>query len=581
MKTNHTYKNILHRLIIILFMVIVASCNLDEYNPSGATADEIWSTPQGFTTVVNAAYSEQRSWYTKEDGLFMAESGTDLWFNRDKNTYARQLTQYDGLSPNDGNPNKAAWRFLWQAINVCNAGINRIDDAGFVDEEQKNAREGELRFLRGFYYWHVVETWGGVMLRTTETQTPELTAVRSSVEEFYDLIIRDLQFAAEHLPNSWGNEYSRATKKSAFGFLARAYLSRAYYATGAERSTYFTQARNAAQEVIDRKDEFQITLWDNYADLWLPANNKKLGKAGGEALYVVSASTDATLNYDGNSVRIHSTFITPYNGKPGLLQSLEYGYENDRRLMPTLALIDFYDREHDARYLGSFQEVWIANKDYTWTASDVTTYKKDGSLIGKQMKAGIDTALVITSESVSGESLKLYNVVDRDSMYNTSVDSKIKSGRDFITLKKYIDPNRTAANSRAGFNDVVVMRLAEMYMIAAEAELGLNNPGGAATYINVLRTRAAIKTPVDHTADMQITGDDVTLDFILDERAREFAGEYVRWFDLKRTGKLIDRVTQYNPDITKIQSFHTLRPVPLVEIQALLNGDEFGQNQGY
>lgn len=570
----------LYGCIITVCLLVLASCSLDEYNPSGASPDEIWKTPEGFVTAVNGAYSEQRAWYGKEDGLFMSEAGTDLWFNRDKNSYARQLTQYDGLSAKDGNPNKAAWKLLYSAINVCNAGIGRINDAGFLTDEDRNKREGEVRFLRGFYYWHVVETYGNVILRTKETQTPELTATRSSIEEFYDLIISDLELAAEYLPNEWGNEYSRATKKSALGFLARAYLSRAYYATGADRDLYFTKARDAANEVIDRQVEFSISLWPNYADLWLPENNKKQGKAGGEALYVVSNSTDASLNYDLNGCRIHTTFQTPYNAKPGLTQTLEYGFEGDRRLMPTRALLDFYDENIDSRYAGSFQEVWIANKNYTWTGGDATLYLKNPVIVGATLTAGSDTALYITKKSISKESSKKYVVVDRDSAYEAGT-GKIRSGKDFVTLKKYMDPKRATPSSQAGFNDVIVMRLAEMYLIAAEAEFQLGHPDVAADKINVLRTRAAIKAPVDHTADMQVDGSDIDLDFILDERARELAGEHIRWFDLKRTGKLIERVQTYNPDITKIQYFNVLRPIPIAEVQSLLNFDEFGQNEGY
>ncbi len=81
---------------------------------------------------------------------------------------------------------------------------------------------------------------------------------------------------------------------------------------------------------------------------------------------------------------------------------------------------------------------------------------------------------------------------------------------------------------------------------------------------------------------MQITPAQVTLDFILDERAREFAGEQLRWFDLKRTGKLIDRVKALNPDVApNIQAFHTVRPIPQSQLDAVTNRTEFNQNQGY
>ena len=122
------------------------------------------------------------------------------------------------------------------------------------------------------------------------------------------------------------------------------------------------------------------------------------------------------------------------------------------------------------------------------------------------------------------------------------------------------------------------MRFAEMYLIAAEAELNIGKTDSAAYYLNIIRRRAALP---GKEANMVVTPAQVNLDFILDERAREFAGEQMRWFDLKRTGKLVDRVTRFNPDITKVEDFHSLRPIPLAEIQALLNADDFGQNPGY
>ncbi len=82
--------------------------------------------------------------------------------------------------------------------------------------------------------------------------------------------------------------------------------------------------------------------------------------------------------------------------------------------------------------------------------------------------------------------------------------------------------------------------------------------------------------------DMRITEKDLTIDFILDERARELCGEQIRWFDLKRTGKLIDYVHKYNMDATNnIQEYHMLRPIPQSQLDAVTNKDEFQQNPGY
>lgn len=561
---------------IYFIMIFLVACNLDEYNPSGATAGAVWTTPKGFITLVNAAYAEQRAWYGKEDGLFMGEAGTDLWFNSNKDNYAVETMRYENFTPSTSNPNKAAWKLLYKAINLCNAGINRIGNAGFTDTVERNSREGELRFLRAFYYWHVVETYGGVMLSTKETVGLVLTATRSPVKDFYQLMTEDLEYAVKYLPVSRGADYSRATKKSALGLLARVYLSGAYYYTGAEAQSWFKKAQDAAQEVINRKAEFGVDLWANYADLWKPQNNKQ----NKEALYTVSNSINTALNYDGNANRMHLWFLTTYSSKPGMQLSMEYGRDNNRRFMPTRALLDFYDESKDARYNGSFQEVWICNKAYTWTAADVANYKKDASLIGKQMIPGTDTMLYVTKKSIPDKALRPYIVIDRDSTYHAN--GSIYGANDFVQLKKFIDPiTRAAANSYPGYLDIFVIRLAEMYLIGAEAAFQQGNNNAAAAYINVLRTRAAIKTPVDHTLEMQVDAANINLAFILDERARELAGEHLRWFDLKRTGKLVDRIHQYNPDVTQVQPIHVLRPVPQVELDALTNGIEFGQNEGY
>jgi hypothetical protein len=81
---------------------------------------------------------------------------------------------------------------------------------------------------------------------------------------------------------------------------------------------------------------------------------------------------------------------------------------------------------------------------------------------------------------------------------------------------------------------------------------------------------------------MEIDAGDVTLDFILDERAREFGGEMMRWFDLKRTDKLLERVRLHNPEASDyIQEHHRLRPIPQSQFDGMPDPETLGQNQGY
>ena len=82
--------------------------------------------------------------------------------------------------------------------------------------------------------------------------------------------------------------------------------------------------------------------------------------------------------------------------------------------------------------------------------------------------------------------------------------------------------------------------------------------------------------------DMRITESELTIDFILDERARELCGEQIRWFDLKRTKKLVEYVKLRNTDAKdNIQEYHMLRPIPQNQLDAVTNKDEFTQNPGY
>ncbi|WP_143092931.1 RagB/SusD family nutrient uptake outer membrane protein, partial [Arsenicibacter rosenii] len=111
------------------------------------------------------------------------------------------------------------------------------------------------------------------------------------------------------------------------------------------------------------------------------------------------------------------------------------------------------------------------------------------------------------------------------------------------------------------------------------AQLNLGRKDSAAYYVNQVRTRAAV---TGRQSAMQVSAADITLDFILDERARELAGEQYRWFDLKRTNKLLERVRKYNPDAGKyVQDFHLLRPIPQSEIDAVTTKGTFTQNPGY
>jgi hypothetical protein len=181
----------------------------------------------------------------------------------------------------------------------------------------------------------------------------------------------------------------------------------------------------------------------------------------------------------------------------------------------------------------------------------------------------------------------------------------------YPSLIKYMDPvrtdNTTDAKATRGGRSVFVARLAETYLIAAEAYARKTVPDytKAVAYINKIRDRAAYKVnevrpwvvfTVDgevatedkksSSAKMAITINDINttakmVNFILDERARELCGELHRWYDLVRTETLVARATLYNPQAALgIKSFHVLRPIPQKHIDLNI-GTAPDQNTGY
>lgn len=536
--------------IFILFLAVMAtSCKdlLTEYNPSGLTAEAVYSTPEGFESLVNAAYGYQRWWYGKEEGYNISEMGTDTWTSA-AGDISPDLSKYVNLQGTN-RLLSAEWTALYAGVNLCNAGINRIATVGFTPA-MRAQREAELRFLRAFYYWHIVETWGGVHFTLEETKGIESTSNKTPVETFYKQIFEDLQFATKNLANTTTN-YGRITRPAAMAFLARMYLTRGLNA----------EANNMANTIL--KGNFGYKLEANYADLWKMSNNQ-----GKEIMYAVNYSANLTLNDLANSTTNvtghgrgsnngHLHFLMKYDNLPGMLRDITYGRPFNR-YMPTKFLLDLYGSA-DARYDGSFNEVWLANSGTR----------------PKGMNLG-DTAVIATRTARTKPAGALYTLVDRDAIYNT--DGTAKNMLVYPTLTKHMDNTRLSANEAQSARDAYVIRYAEVYLIAAEAQMKLGKLDSAAINLNVVRTRAA---KAGKAAEMQVKPEQVTLDFILDERAREFAGEQMRWFDLKRTGKLLERVKAYNPDATGIQSFHLVRPIPRAQLDAVSNRDVFTQNPGY
>lgn len=553
-----------YKVLMALLFASLFSCAefLEEDNKTGLTADNYYATVEGMEALVNSCYTPMRFWYGKENGIALTETGTDI-FTRGNGMENPPVALYNSDLSGANEPLNFYWTRFYSALNTTNAAIARIPES-VLPASLKPVREAEARFLRAFYLWHIVETWGGVHFTTQENSGVQTTANRTPVETFYEQIFEDLRFAVEQLPDV-SEDYGRVVKPAAEAFMARMHLTRGNY----------SEASALAKNVINN---YNYRLADSYADLWNIDNVRNP-----EIVWLVNFTSDLIFNRelespDGDILlrdggnNSHLFFLMTYDQLPGMLRDIEYG-RPFARFMPTAYLLDLFDENVDSRYHATFQTVWYSNNAGTFDLP-----LSDGSTRSVTFDEG-DTAIYASKYPMSDteKDSKPYTVIDRSRTYDDGDAPRVRDR--YMSLKKFLDPARETISQQQGRRDAFVIRLAEMYLIVAEAEMNLGNMDEALAHFNEVRRRAAHAGQED---EMEIGVGELDLDMILDERAREFAGEQLRWFDLKRTDKLLERVQAWNPDASpNIRPHHVVRPIPQAQLDAVTNKDEFTQNQGY
>jgi hypothetical protein len=589
-------------LAIALIALSTQSCEdfLEDKLYSDVSAGSYYTTAAGLEDAVDATYSFLRSIYSEERAYMLSVFGTDTHTNGADGGW-KSFNYYDnGLNAAAGILLEQ-WTFLYQGINQANAVLNRSASVTDMSDALKLKRQAEARFLRAFYYFYLVQTWGDVHFSLEETVGPQVTANKTDEETIYaEGIIPDLEFAIANLPNTPDN-YGRATKPAAQFLLGKVYLTRGYKSG---QASDFTNAEQLLSSVLT---DYGFALETSHARLWNQDN--QLNK---EIVWAVQYSTDLILNGGDTGIgnRGHLYFGMEYDIQPGMIRDIANG-RPFKRFRPTNYMIDVWAtaRVNDQRYEDTYKHVWYCNDNRTsgngipkWKQIHVDkgAKKANGQLvtsadIGQPRFALGDTALFIPGPGndakwLGDEKLKVrYTVITKtkasypastlatsDPNYYPS-DPFFYNERLFPTIAKFFDPRRPTIQWERGSRDWFVMRLADAYLLRAEARF---KQGGknqlAADDINVVRTRAAKPGKV---AEMQITAADVTLDRILLERALELDAEQLRWFDLTRTGKLVEYVKAYNPLGASIQDYHKHRPIPQGQIDRTFGG--YQQNCGY
>jgi hypothetical protein len=548
------------KLIYIAFAGIVllsSACKklLDE-DVRSQISNLYYNTPSGIDDGVRACYSYLRVWYGSQSGGWMTVFGTDEYQNGSADaTYANYTSNLNAANGITG----GIWNGLYSGINTCNAVIDAIPNVSGMTTTLKNTRTAEARFLRAHYYFILVQQFGPLDLRLVPTVTASRVAVRAPIADVYTAIINDLNFAVANLPATT-SEYGRVTIPAAKHMLAKVYLTRAG-STAAVTSDY-ANAATIAKDVIATGG---YKLIDDFSVLYAQPS-----APNGETMLACQYSSN-TITGNGGSAAANAAnfdFCMSYESQPGMKRDLGNG-RPFAHYRPTNYMLNLYDKSVDSRFSKTFMTTWFCNNPGTFTinSKSVALKLRDTSLV------------MLDHEITAAQRNAIRYTVFTPATYTASV---------FPMNQKFQDSLRLSLNNSIGVKDFPIYRLGETYLIAAEALMMSGKPDEAVTYINTLRTRAAIKgaTPAitaANVAAMQVSASVLNIDFILDERARELSGEYMRWTDLVRTGKLLERVKKYNAVAALlIQPYHVLRPIPQTEIdRADGTSTAFPQNPGY
>lgn len=578
--------------------VMMTSCDLDEVNPGGFTLESLATDPKGFDDLLNNCYfGMQRKFYNDIDFMRYTEANTDLW------TYsANQIGSNDAMFMFFAGVDKPSteftaglWNSAYDGIGACNMVLKTIDTCPFSSEEIRNEKEAEARFLRAMYYYNLVEIFGGVVDLTTVLDinyAPDRTA---PIDIYRKIIIPDLRYAVENLYVGDHTTSARPTKKAALGLLTKACLQSSQYS-----DEFLQEGYDAAKKLITDCESggsiYNTYMYPTFAEVFQEANNM----ANKEALwkYNLYAASDGygcsngaqNLNRNDEHFLCKIYRFAARIDDQAARHEWQGGIEGD--FMPTPYLLNLFveaDGSLDPRFHASFNCEWTANAHYEWTTGDANNYGKASSMVGKPIEVGEKCIKVVMPQDadyateVANKATSPYLLIDYNDVYKAdSVLTKKGQGENpyryfYPSLSKHNSSHRFVQNAskkrNGNLNALFVMRMAEIYLIAAEYDILLNGGGNAMGYINKVRTRAGAKA---------LTGS-ATIRTVLDERGRELCGEFTRFYDLKRTGMFKDDsyLKSTHPFLANFfKPEYALRPIPLAYLNVISNGATW-QNPGY
>lgn len=545
-------------ITIILLVIFFTGCesNLLEENPEHLiTSGTLYKNLAGFETGLNGAYSLIRREHSGSIDFTsnMFNNGTDnLCPNWGSGFSQVAIYWADVNNPSNSNFQRVfAW--LYSIVNATNTIINKAEATTGIDwggtgataEANQKRVLAEARAIRAWAYRHLTYCWGDVPLNLKESlgSTIKTDWERTPVLQVRRQIISDLLFAQQYLPVE-PTLAGRLSKGAAQHYLSEMYLTlnkpdSALYWADKVISTPAYKLITARYGVNKTKPGVA------FGDMFLKGNkNREEGNT--EALWVwqfefetIGGGSDPSTraNHQGRFMDIKIGGVVP------LQITYERGGRGKAYTAPTKFAIDLYEKNDD-RGSNYLMRKWFILKD----AAGNAPYPADK----------------LPPNYHYGDTIKLKWSVDLT--YPTW------NRTDWPYSRKVEGTNPDNITQSANFDDYIQVRLGETYLLKAEAQYKLGLIADATATINVLRNRAHA-TPA--------TPDQMSIDYILDERSRELFLEEQRRYTLLRTHKWFERTKAHNHfGGENITLRDTLFPIPQSVIDANIT-KPMPQNPGF
>ena len=583
-------------LISMMAALLLTGCNEDKFLEEKAldfnSASNSFNTTADFDAAVTELYYLTREeFYTTYDRTTDLSKFADMWITADP----LQSNVTADLSPS-GAIAKFFWDKNYKLIAQANTVISRLENATKLTDEQKKEYEAKGRFFRALGYRTLAYLYGGVPLQLEEVTAPKTDYTRDTKANVLAQVIDDLEFAAANLPEINNVRDGEISKPAANMLLAEVAL-----AAGAN-----DKAINAATAVINNSNLKLMTqrfgsqageAGDVFYDLFRP-NNQNRSSGNTEGIWVIQFETNVEgggndtshffwvpgsfwgerffapqvdkfqiISPDGTRIQLFDWPIGDMTGGRGIgthyaVDHLYNGIWND----------DFNDMRnseynwprrfkiHRTAVLDAYPDLKAAMPDGYFDLEN--TVLPAGYSMETGFGGGVNATTQLPNRFMCGYSTKMTTPFHHpDAQY--------------LNKSTYL----LAGTAGKTFTDQYFFRLAEAYLLRAEAYVNSGKNNEAAADINVLRDRAQAK---------KCTADQMNIDFILDERLRELTCEEKRRLTLARTNKLSERIKKYNPYFSAAHSadgkdydaHFDLFPIPLSAIQANKDG-VLEQNPGY